>query len=171
MSLPPESEEWVVLGKISGIYGVRGMVKVFSFTDLRDAILDYSPWFLGSELRPYVLEEGRMQGEGVVAKLAEVSDREQARALIGQEIRIARKYLPDLEPGEYYWRDLIGMRVLNQEDLFLGKVTAFLETGANDVMVLDDEKGGELLIPWSDTSAAGVDQSAGLITVDWQADW
>ncbi|WP_065958333.1 ribosome maturation factor RimM, partial [Acidithiobacillus thiooxidans] len=80
-------------------------------------------------------------------------------------------YLPDLEPGEYYWRDLIGMRVLNQEGLLLGKVTAFLETGANDVMVLDDEKGGELLIPWSDTSAAGVDQSAGLITVDWQADW
>jgi len=171
VSLPPESEEWVVLGKISGIYGVRGMVKVFSFTDLRDAILDYSPWFLGSELRPYVLEEGRMQGEGVVAKLAEVSDREQARALIGQEIRIARKYLPDLEPGEYYWRDLIGMRVQNLEGQFLGNVKSFLETGANDVMVLDGEKSGELLIPWSDTSAAGVDQSAGLITVDWQADW
>ncbi len=171
MSLLPESEEWVVLGKISGIYGVRGMVKVFSFTELRDAILDYSPWFLGSERRPYVLEEGRMQGEGVVAKLAEVSDREQARALIGQEISIARAQLPELETGEFYWRDLIGMRVLNQEGQFLGNVKGFLETGANDVMVLDAEKGGELLIPWSDASAAGVDQSAGLITVDWQADW
>ena len=168
---PPESEEWVVLGKISGIYGVRGMVKVFSFTDLRDAILDYSPWLLGPERHAYGLEEGRMQGEGVVAKLVGVDDREQARALIGQEIRIARAHLPELQPGEFYWRDLLGMQVLNQEGQCLGTVKSFLETGANDVMVLDDGKGGELLIPWSDETAAGVDRDARQIHADWQADW
>lgn len=168
---PPESEEWVVLGKISGIYGVRGMVKVFSFTDLRDAILDYSPWLLGPERHAYRLEEGRMQGEGVVAKLVGVDDREQARALIGQEIRIARAHLPELQPGEFYWRDLLGMQVLNQEGQCLGTVKSFLETGANDVMVLDDGKGGELLIPWSDETAAGVDRDARQIHADWQADW
>ncbi len=171
MSLASEAEEWVVLGRVSGIYGVRGMVKIFSFTEQRDGILDFSPWFLGPEHRPYVLEEGRMQGEGVVAKLAEVADREQARALIGQEIAIAKADLPVLDSGEFYWSDLIGLPVLNREGVLLGNLKAFLETGANDVMVVDDGKGGEILIPWSGGSAAGVDMLARQLLVDWQADW
>ncbi|MFA7494989.1 MAG: ribosome maturation factor RimM [Acidithiobacillus sp.] len=171
MSPTPEDQEWVVLGRISGIYGVRGMVKVFSFTELRDTILEYSPWYLGPDQLPYVLEEGRMQGEGVVAKLVAVDDREQARALIGQTIAVAKAALPELESGEFYWRDLIGMRAMNRSGVCLGTVQGFLETGANDVMVLNDEKGGELLIPWSDESAANVDLAARQLIVDWQADW
>ncbi|MBN6745330.1 ribosome maturation factor RimM [Acidithiobacillus ferrooxidans] len=166
-----EAGEWVVLGRVSGIYGVRGMVKVFSFTESRDSILDYSPWYLGPDRRPWVLEDGRMQGEGVVAKLAQVEDREQARALIGQEIAVIRADLPELGAGEFYWSTLTGLRVLNREGIVLGTVSAFLETGANDVMVIDDGKGGELLIPWSAEASAGVDLPAGQIVVDWQADW
>ncbi|MHB1736384.1 MAG: ribosome maturation factor RimM [Acidithiobacillus sp.] len=171
MSPAPDAGEWVVLGRVSGIYGVRGMVKVFSFTEERDTILDYSPWYLGPARRPWVLEDGRMQGEGVVAKLEQVEDREQARALIGQEIAVLRAELPDLGAGEFYWSTLTGLRVLNREGVALGTVSAFLETGANDVMVVDDGKGGELLIPWSAEASAGVELAAGQIIVDWQADW
>ncbi|MHB8114947.1 ribosome maturation factor RimM [Acidithiobacillus ferrivorans] len=166
-----DAGEWVVLGRVSGIYGLRGMVKVFSFTEERDTILDYSPWYLGPDRRLWVLEDGRMQGEGVVAKLKQVDDREQARALIGQEIAVLRAELPDLGAGEFYWSMLIGLRVLNREGVALGTVAAFLETGANDVMVVDDGKGGELLVPWSAEASAGVDLTAGQVIVDWQADW
>ena len=160
-----------MLGRVSGIYGVRGMVKVFSFTEERDAILGYALWYLGPERRPWGLEGGRMQGEGVVAKLAKVDDRERARALIGREIAVLKTELPTLGAGEFYWSTLVGLHILNQEGVALGTVSAFLETGANDVMVIDDGKGGELLIPWSAEASAGVDLAAGRIVVYWQADW
>ncbi|MHB8265692.1 MAG: ribosome maturation factor RimM, partial [Acidithiobacillus ferrivorans] len=89
----------------------------------------------------------------------------------GQEIAVLRAELPDLGAGEFYWSMLIGLRVLNREGVALGTVAAFLETGANDVMVVDDGKGGELLVPWSAEASAGVDLTAGQVIVDWQADW
>jgi 16S rRNA processing protein RimM len=84
---------------------------------------------------------------------------------------VIRADLPELGAGEFYWSTLTGLRVLNREGIVLGTVSAFLETGANDVMVIDDGKGGELLIPWSAEASAGVDLPAGQIVVDWQADW
>lgn len=171
MSPAPEQPAWVVLGRISGLYGVQGMVKVFSYTEIRDGILDYAPWYLGAEHRPVAVLDGRLQGAGVVALLEGVQDREQARLLIGQEIAVPAQNLPALEEGEYYWSQLLGLVVQNREGQLLGEAAGFLETGANDVLLVRDAAGREHLIPWSDNTILAVEQAQGRILVDWQADW
>ena len=171
MSPAPEQPAWVVLGRISGLYGVQGMVKVFSYTENRDGILDYAPWYLGAEHRPVAVLDGRLQGAGVVALLEGVRDREQARLLIGQEIAVPAQALPALEEGEYYWSQLLGLAVENREGQRLGEAAGFLETGANDVLLVRDAAGREHLIPWSDGAILAVERVQGRILVDWQADW
>ncbi|MCE5360943.1 ribosome maturation factor RimM [Candidatus Igneacidithiobacillus taiwanensis] len=169
MSAPPEVESWIPLGRISGLYGVRGAVKVFSYTEDRDGILDYPVWYLGAMRQPYTVLAGTLQAGAVVANLAGVKDRELARTLIGQEIAIPAADLPPLPEGEYYWRDLIGLQVVNRESVLLGRVKNLLETGANDVLVVVDEAGAETLIPW--TAEVTVDRVQRQIQVDWDKSW
>ncbi|MEL5848253.1 MAG: ribosome maturation factor RimM [Candidatus Igneacidithiobacillus chanchocoensis] len=169
MSAPPEVENWIPLGRISGLYGVRGAVKVFSYTEDRDGILDHPVWYLGAARQPYAVLAGTLQAGAVVANLAGVEDRELARTLIGQEIAIPAADLPPLPEGEYYWRDLIGLQVVNRESVLLGRVKNLLETGANDVLVVVDEAGAETLIPW--TAEVTVDRVQRQIQVDWDKSW
>ena len=170
MSALPENGEWVPLGRISGLYGVRGAVKVFSYTEERDGILEHPIWYLGEAHRPVTLLSGVVQAGAVVAQLQGVEDREVARVLIGQEIAVPAADSPRLPAGEYYWRDLIGMEVRNHHDQRLGQVKNLLETGANDVLVVqDDEQGAETLIPW--TADVLVDAAQRHIVVDWEKDW
>ena len=102
---------YVVVGEISGLYGVRGWVKVYSYTQPRDNILNYKQWYLrqGGEWRPYSLESGRIHGKGIVAKLVDCNDRDLAATLLKQTIAISREQLPHLPVGEYYWSELIGL--------------------------------------------------------------
>lgn len=157
------------LGRISGLYGVRGAVKVFSYTEERDGILAHPLWYLGAEHRPVTVLSGGVQAGAVVAQLHGVEDREVARALIGQEIAVPAADLPCLPKGEYYWRDLIGMEVCNHHAQRLGQVKNLLETGANDVLVVQDEQGAEILIPWTTDVRVDVDQRR--MVVDWEKDW
>ena len=131
---------WVRLGHISGVYGVRGWVKVFSDTYPREQILHYQPWHLAAagETPPggegnVVSASGRVHGKGVIAKLADVDDRDAAAELIGCEIYVPREMLPEAEPGHYYWSDLLGLDVRNTAGERLGKVfflcLAFLRWG------------------------------------------
>ncbi|WP_308387514.1 ribosome maturation factor RimM [Acidithiobacillus sp. AMEEHan] len=169
MSTPPESAEWVPLGRISGLYGVRGAVKVFSYTEERDGILDHPRWYLGAAHRPVDVLSGGVQAGAVIALLQGVGDREAARALIGQEITVPAEALPPLPEGEYYWRELIGMQVINRAGQRLGQVQGLLETGANDVLVVQSEPSGEILIPW--TADVQVDAAQRRMVVDWEKDW
>ncbi|MGC9128880.1 MAG: ribosome maturation factor RimM [Acidithiobacillus sp.] len=169
--MPQPEDAWTVLGRISGVHGVRGWVKVFSFTQERDGILDYPHWYLGSEHRPVRVVEGRLQGGGVVARLEGIEDRDLALGLVGREIAVPASPLPPLPAGEYYWFQLQGLAVVNLSQECLGRVSGLLETGANDVLVVQDEQGTEILIPWDARAAAGVDLEQGRITVDWQRDW
>lgn len=166
-------EQLIVVGTIVGLYGVRGWVRVMSHTQPRDNMLRYGQWHLGrnGNWRPAELEEGKVHGKGLVIKLQECSDRELARQLIGTEIAVPRSELEPAKDGEYYWADLIGLRVETVEGQPLGVVSHLLETGANDVLVAQaDDR--ERLIPFvTGQVVKQVDLAAGLIQVDWDPDF
>jgi len=171
------AQHWVSLGYISGLYGVRGWVKVFSYTQPRERILEYQPWYLAApgESAPSaepraVRSSGREHGRGIVAKIADVDDRDAAAQLIGQQILTRRGALPEPESGHYYWDDLVGLEVRNRTGECLGSVSHLLETGAHDVLVLDG--GDNRLIPFvRGTVVLDVDLKQRLITVDWDPAW
>jgi len=168
-----ESDDYIVVGRISGLYGVRGWVKVFSHTQPRENILSYASWYLkrqGAWVEA-VIEDGRVQGKGVVAKLKGCDDRDAAAALMDSTIAIRREQLPQAAPGEYYWAELQGLRVSNLEGVELGVVDHLLETGANDVLVVRQGE-TERLIPFVQGQfVTNIDLEAGEMTVDWDPDF
>ena len=183
-----QASEKVLLGRITGVYGVKGWVKVFSYTDPMEAIVDYNPWLIRAENRKNApwskvkLKAGKRHAKTVVAKLENCNDRDAAMAYIGTEIAIEKQQLEELtEENEFYWRDLIGLRVINQQDVELGVVKSLMETGANDVLVvvseIDTEDGAnketiERLIPWTMNNAIiAVDLEHKVIEVDWDPDF
>ena len=165
--------EYIVIGRITGIYGVRGWVKIFSHTQPRENILSYATWYL-KEQGAWVtceLETGRVHGKGVVAKLKGCDDRDAAAALMGNTIAIRREQLPQAAADEYYWADLIGLKVVTPEGVELGVVDSLLETGANDVLVVMQD-GMERLIPFvQGRFIKGIDLASGVITVDWDPEF
>lgn len=168
----PGKEPEVLLGYVSGVHGLKGWVKVFSYTDPREAILDYQPWWLaksGAEARQVHVERGQPQGKTVIALLPGVETPEAARALVGEEIRVPRSALPESGERSWYWSDLEGLSVINRDGVLLGTVRSMIETGANDVMVLSGER--ERLVPFVlEQVVQQVDLAAGEILVDWHPD-
>jgi 16S rRNA processing protein RimM len=166
------SEPVVILGRIAGLYGVRGWVKVLSHTEPRANILDYPQWLLGAPggWVACAVAEGRAHGKGIVARLQGCEDRDAAARLVGQEIAVAEGALPELAPGEFYWSQLIGLEVVNLAGQSLGRVRALIETGAKDVLVVEGER--ERLIPYvRGTVIHEVAPAGGVIRVDWDADF
>ncbi len=164
---------YINAGQISGVFGVKGAVKVFSFTEPRENILRYSPWLLQKNglTRQLKVQGGQRQGHNVVANIEGIADRDQAAALIGWDILIERSQLPKPKQGEYYWLDLIGLQVQTQDGISLGRVDHLLETGANDVLVVIEGE-TERLIPFlQPQTVLKVDLDAGLIVVDWDPDF
>lgn len=165
-------ESPLVVGRFNGVYGVQGWLKVYSWTQPRENILTYNPWLIRSEdgwQRVKVLE-GRRQGKGIVVKLEGVQDRDQALALRDIEVAIDRDQLPELPEGEYYWSDLLGLEVVNTSGHVLGKVESLMETGADDVLVVQGDV--KRLIPFTEPEIVKlVDHDAGRIVVDWEADY
>ena len=131
------ADELLSVGKVSGIFGVRGWIKVFSYTEIRENILTYSPWILrkGKESKEVVVVDGRRHGKTVVACLQGLDDRDDAASLNGWEILIRPEQLPKARKDEYYWTDLVGLHVKNIDGADFGVVKQMLETGANDVVV------------------------------------
>ncbi len=162
----------IVLGRISGLFGVRGWVKIFSDTSPRENILKYRQWTLtrNGNSQIYSVKQGQRQGKGVVALLEGFDDRTAAEALVGAEISINRDQLKPLQADEYYWSDLIGCQVTNLQQELLGEVEDLMETGANDVMIVK-QGGQERLIPFIDPWVVEVDLDQQAITVDWEADF
>lgn len=177
MSATPSVEDLIVLGKITSVHGVRGEVKIYSFTDPIDNLLDYTAWTLkrDGEVKQVELVSGRLQGKVLVAKLKGLDDREVARTFAGFDICVPRALLPDLDDGEYYWHQLEGLKVIDLQGQLLGRLDHLLETGSNDVMVvkpcpgsLDDR---ERLLPYTEQCVQKVDLAAGEMRVDWDADF
>ena len=172
------SSELEVVGRILGVHGVKGWVKVYSHTDPRENLQRYQPWHLkqGAHWKPVKVTGFRPQGKGLIAKLDGIDEREVAASLVGQDIGVPRDLLPQSGDGEYYWRDLVGLRVSLADGRDLGKVAQMMETGANDVMVVrgdpDSLDRRERLIPWlPDDVVTDVDLAEGRMTVDWDPDF
>ena len=166
-----EDPKPVILGRVSGLFGVRGWVKIHSYTDPRAGILDYRDWLvsIGDGWKPVTVAEGRPHGKTLVARFEGVDDRDEAAALVDALIGIRREQLPAAEDGRYYWSDLEGLAVEDEGGNTLGRVAYLLETGANDVLVVQDE-GREILVPFvTGNVIKDVDLAAGVIRVDW--DW
>lgn len=170
-----DASEYIPVGKISGVFGVKGWVKVFSFTEPRENILEYKPLYIRrhGDWLPIDVNGGQLQGKAVVMSLENVIDREQAMALIGSELAIKRSQLVETEDDEFYWADLIGLSVINTEDQLLGQVDHLLETGANDVLVVNAiEADTQYLIPFVlEETVLDVDLENKQIRVDWQTDY
>jgi len=167
------NSDYLNAGEISGVFGVKGLVKVYSFTEPRENILKYSPWLLqkNNQTREIKVTNGQRHGKAIVAQLDGIVDRDEALGLIGAKILIRKEQLPKPKPGEYYWADLVGLRVETESGVKLGKVDHLLETGANDVLVVHDGE-TERLIPFiQQQTVLRVDLDAGLMIVDWDPDF
>jgi len=159
----------VVMGRIGGLFGVRGWVKVHSYASPPENLLRYQPWQLssGGVWRMLEVNDGRRHGKGVVAQLAGYADRDAASELVGAEIAVERAQLEAPAENEYYWADLIGSAVVNRDGVELGRVDHMIETGANDVLVVRDGR-GETLIPFViGRYVLEVDLDRERILVDW----
>lgn len=163
----------IQVGKVHGAFGVRGEVKLESFTEPRSAIFRYQPWVLrdarGVE-RECEGAKGRETPKGVVATLPGIDDRDAAEAARGLDVFVPREALPPPKPGEYYWVDLEGLRVRNVEGADLGVVSHLFSTGANDVLVAHGDR--ERMIPFVlPDYIVTIDFDAGLVTVDWDPEF
>lgn len=167
------SEKHVLVGRIHGAFGVRGELKLESFTEPARAILGYQPWTLRDargEERQVEGAQGRETAKGIVATLPGVADRDAAEALRGADLYVPRSVLPPPAPGEHYWVDLEGLRVVNTEGVEFGRVSHLFPTGANDVVVVQGER--ERMLPFVQPDVVvSVDLEAGVMTVDWDADF
>jgi len=164
--------ERVTMGRVSGAFGVRGWLKVRSDCEPVEQLLAYSPWQIdtGTGWRSHVLVDGKIHGPGLVAKLADIDDRDQAQELAGADIAVDRSQLPALAEDEYYWNDLIGLGVVTREGKELGRVSGLMQTGTNDVLVVSGER--ERLIPFiREQVVLAVDAEARRIEVDWDPDF
>lgn len=164
-------EELICVGHVLGARGLKGWVRVFSHTSPRDNILSYSPWWIDRGQGPETLDvDGRREGKHVLARLAGIEDRTQAETLTGCQLYIRQGQLPGLADGEYYWSDLIGLAVETLQAEPLGRVAAMMETGADDVMVLEGER--ERLIPFvMDEIVREVDLGNRRLVVDWSPEY
>jgi 16S rRNA processing protein RimM len=167
-----EDDRLVVVGTVAGLYGVKGWVRIRSFTDPPGNIVDYQPWVFDDhgQRKHRRVEQARTHGSGLVARLEGISDREIARELIGADIRVSRDQFPEANRQEFYWSDLIGMQVRNAQGVMFGTVDHLLSTGANDVLVIVGER--KRLVPFlMPGTVRSVDLASRVIEVDWDADF
>lgn len=161
----------VTLGRITGPFGVKGWVKVRSYTEPAEEVLDFGEWHVDvprsgpRTLRPL---EGRRHGKAVVARLEGIDDRDAAAALARCDVSVPRNQLPALGGRQYYWADLEGLEVVTTGGVLLGKLDGFAETPANPVMIVVGER--ERLVPLVPRHLKKVDLDAGRIVVDWDPD-
>ncbi len=167
------SDDSIHVGEIVGVFGIKGWVKVYSLTDPRENILGYSPWLLkkGHQQKLLDVVDGKRQGKSVVASLEGIVDRNQSEELIGWEIFISRKQLPSTEEGEYYWVDLVGLKVITEQGVDLGIVDHLMETGANDVLVVHLGDVERLIPLLHEQVVKKVDFDNQEMIVDWDPDF
>jgi 16S rRNA processing protein RimM len=162
----------VILGKIGGLYGVRGWLRLWSFTEPLENLLDYREVELRRQghWQPAKLAEGRRHGGGLVGRFDGVTDRDAAAMLVGAEIAVDRQRLPEPPEGEYYWADLVGLEVVTADGVELGRVEQMMATGANDVMVVVGDR--QRLVPFLPGRFVNdVDLAGGRVIVDWDPDF
>ena len=172
-------KDLVVLGKFGAVYGINGWLKVNSYTDIPEGIFDYTPWQIQVQgnWRQMQISGKKRHGNGLIVKLADVADRDQAQLYVNADIAVERSALPQLAEGDFYWRDLMGMAVVNEAGYHLGEVVDIMETGSNDVLVVKANKSDafgktERLLPFlTDSVIKEVNNAERRILVDWDPDF
>ncbi len=172
-----EKSKEVVVGKITSVYGVKGWVKVHSYTDPLSGILDFPLWSLKSNGKRLSVKivSGKTHGKGLVARIEGYDDRDAAAALCGFLISVEESSFPSLDDGEYYWKDLIGLQVNTRDGVSLGTVSNLMETGSNDVLIVKGKKGDiddkERLIPYRPEVVFNIDLKNKKLEVDWDPEF
>jgi len=160
---PPDGH--VTLGRVAGAYGVRGWLRV-AVDDPADLQTQRQWWVGGAE---YAVEQTKLHSGALLAKLQGIDDRTQAEAVKGATVALPHSVLPALEPGRFYWADLVGLEVVNEAGIALGRVRALFSNGAHDVMELEGKPAR--LLPWIPSVIRAVDLAHGRIEVQWGVDW
>jgi 16S rRNA processing protein RimM len=173
---PADRDRKVVLGKIVGAFGVLGWVKVESYTDPPDNILEYPVWQLssGKEWRPTKLKAGRLTAKGIQAQVESIPDRTVAEKSRGVLIAVSRSELPEPNPGEYYWDDLVGLSAFSPQGELLGRIDEIRAAPAHALLAIVGERDGQrvdYLVPLVKERLLSVDLGAQRATVDWDRDW
>ena len=164
-------ENLVIIGKIISAYGIKGWVKIRPFTETAKNFIQYKTQFLSRNQKDWnrvEIKEIKIQGQDVIADIG-FTDRDQSISHKGYFLAIARDQLPQLPEDEFYWDDLIGLKVIDVDHEDLGKVVGLIETGANDVLVVSGDR--ERLIPYIPQVIKKVDTHNQLIEVDWDKEF
>jgi 16S rRNA processing protein RimM len=161
----------IVMGRVRAPFGVKGWIKIQPFSQRPDGLLSVPEWWLqdGDGWVNYQVRESAAHGAALIAQLDGVDNRERAAELRGRMVAVPRAALPEPDAGEYYWSDLIGLRVENRPGQDLGTVRSLMETGANPVLVLEGER--ERLVPFVEGVIVTVDVPGGKIVADWEPDY
>ena len=168
-----ELNDLVVMGRVVAPYGVFGWLKIVPDTEEFDGLLDYKKWWIGkdNDWCELAVKEAKIHNDVLVVKLQGIDDRDAAVACKGKQIAVPRALLPKLKSEEYYWSDLIGLAVNNQQGVDFGKVTDVFATGANDVIVAKSDSGQERLIPYIAQVILAVSLEEKTMLVDWDANF
>lgn len=167
-----KDSDWVVVGRFGKVHGIKGFITVHSFTEPQDNILNYNDWhaFINQQWQALTITSIEVTNKHILVQVKGFDEREQVAALTNTELGIRREQLPELNAGEFYWHQLIGLRVVTQQGVELGTVSDMLATGSNDVLVVQGDK--RHLVPYLPGQyVLNVDQDKGLIEVDWDPDF
>jgi 16S rRNA processing protein RimM len=168
--MPPK--DYVLIGKITGVHGIRGNVKVVSYAESQDVFETDRPFLVidaRGASRTHNIDWVKPHKRGLIMAFHGIQDRDGAETLLQAEIYIKRSDLPELEEDAYYWFELIGLSVMDPDGVFLGRIESVMETGSNDVYVVKDqdrEASYELLVPALASVVRSVDFEKGVMTVD-----
>ena len=163
----------VIMGRVAGAQGIQGWVAIKTYTESVDSLAEYPQWWLGDDKLPWremSVEAFAVQSKGLIAKFPGCNDRTAAEKFKGLLVAVPRSSLPQQNKDEYYWSDLIGLKVVNLAGASLGEIHSLMDTGANQVLCVQGEN-GEVLIPFIASAIKQVDLPGKIIQVDWSVDW
>ena len=167
-----EANRFVIVGRMGSTYGVKGWIKIHSYTDPVESLLDYRPWYINrtGQWQEISMTEGKVHGRGIIAHMEGVDVKEDAKYFAGVEVAVHRDQLPPLETGEFYLDDLPGLNVITIQGNLLGEVQQVLETGASEVLVINGQK--QHMVPLVlDRYVKKIDFKQKLVTVDWDPEF
>jgi len=171
----------VAVGKISRVHGVRGWLKIHSYTEPEANIIDYQPWWVslpGGGYQALKIDDWRAADKGILVHVQGIDDRDAASCYCQRNIEVDPKAFAQPEAGELYWYQLQGLKVFCHQDgrrLPLGRIVSLMSTGANDVLVVQGDKESidqrERLLPFLDQYIERIDLEAGELDISWDPDF